>query len=105
MTRVAAIDCGTNSIRLLIADLDGQGGLQGARRGADELPLQRWSASDSIEGLQPGPTMVSADIGMRDALHIRYQTGHQLVLSEGEQLVGVLGDRELYHALLGKAMG
>lgn len=28
MTRVAAIDCGTNSIRLLIADLDVQGGLR-----------------------------------------------------------------------------
>ncbi|MBG6054803.1 exopolyphosphatase/guanosine-5'-triphosphate,3'-diphosphate pyrophosphatase [Salinibacterium sp. CAN_S4] len=27
MTRVAAFDCGTNSIRLLIADLDGRGGL------------------------------------------------------------------------------
>ncbi len=85
--------------------LDGQGALQGARRGADELPLQRWSASDNIEGLQQNPTMVSADIGMREALHIRYQTGQKLVLSEGEQLVGVLGDRELYHALLGKAMG
>ncbi|EPR75699.1 Exopolyphosphatase [Leifsonia rubra CMS 76R] len=28
MTRIAAFDCGTNSIRLLIADLDGQGGLR-----------------------------------------------------------------------------
>lgn len=28
MTRVAAFDCGTNSIRLLIADLDGHGGLR-----------------------------------------------------------------------------
>ncbi len=28
MSRVAAVDCGTNSIRLLIADLDGRGGLR-----------------------------------------------------------------------------
>ena len=28
MTRVAAVDCGTNSIRLLIADADGRGGLR-----------------------------------------------------------------------------
>ncbi len=49
--------------------------------------------------------MVSADIGMRDALHIRYQTGQKLVLSQGSKVLGILGDRELYHALLGKAMG
>jgi glycine betaine/proline transport system ATP-binding protein len=85
--------------------LDGQGALQGARRGADALPLQRWSVGEEIETLQAGPTMVDADIGMRDALHIRYQTGQKLVLSEGDRPIGILGDRELYHALLGKAMG
>jgi len=85
--------------------LDGQGALQSARRGTDSLPMQRWSEAEAIEGLQQRPTVVSANIGMRDALHIRYQTGQKLVLSEGERLVGILGDRELYHALLGKAMG
>jgi glycine betaine/proline transport system ATP-binding protein len=85
--------------------LDGRGALQGARRGADALLLQRWSAGEEIETLQGGPTLVDADIGMRDALHIRYQTGQKLVLSEGDRLIGILGDRELYHALLGKAMG
>ena len=32
MTRVAAIDCGTNSIRLLIAEPDGSGGLKDLER-------------------------------------------------------------------------
>ena len=85
--------------------LDAQGALHSARHGAEGLTLQRWSAGESIEALQMRPTLVNADIGMRDALHIRYQTGQKLVLSEGERLVGILGDRELYHALLGKAMG
>ncbi|HEY9096496.1 MAG TPA: choline ABC transporter ATP-binding protein [Hydrogenophaga sp.] len=85
--------------------LDAQGALHSARHGADSLTLQRWSPEQPIEALQMRPTVVSADIGMRDALHIRYQTGQKLVLSEGERLVGILGDRELYHALLGKAMG
>ena len=86
--------------------LDGQGALRSARRGTDALTLQHWSAGDSIEALKTQqPTVVNARIGMRDALHIRYQTGQKLVLSDGDKLVGVLGDRELYHALLGKAMG
>jgi glycine betaine/proline transport system ATP-binding protein len=86
--------------------LDGQGALRSARRGTDALSLQHWSAGDSIEALKTQqPTVVNARIGMRDALHIRYQTGQKLVLSDGDKLVGVLGDRELYHALLGKAMG
>jgi glycine betaine/proline transport system ATP-binding protein len=85
--------------------LDGQGALQSARRETDSLSLQRWSVGDSVEALQQRPTVVPANLGMRDALHIRYQTGQKLVLADGERLVGILGDRELYHALLGKAMG
>jgi glycine betaine/proline transport system ATP-binding protein len=85
--------------------LDGQGALQSARCETNSLTLQRWAVGDAIESLQPCPTVVPSHIGMRDAMHIRYQTGQKLVLSEGERLVGILGDRELYHALLGKAMG
>ncbi|MCZ4315184.1 choline ABC transporter ATP-binding protein [Comamonadaceae bacterium G21597-S1] len=85
--------------------LDGGGVLQDVRRGADAWPLQRWSSGDAIESLEARATLVDADIGMRDAMHIRYQTGQKLVLSEGERPIGILGDRELYHALLGKAMG
>lgn len=85
--------------------LDDKGGLAGARRGSDAISLQRWSSGTSIDGLQAHPTMVDAAIGMRDALRIRYQTGQKLVLSEGDRPVGILGDRELYFALLGKAMG
>jgi glycine betaine/proline transport system ATP-binding protein len=85
--------------------LDANQQLAAARVGSSALNLQRWTAGDAIESLQPRPTLVSADIGMRDALHIRYQTGQKLVLTQGEQVLGILGDRELYHALLGKAMG
>jgi len=85
--------------------LDANQQLTNARQGTGALNVQRWAPSDAIESLQPRPTVVSADIGMRDALHIRYQTGQKLILSEGNKVRGILGDRELYHALLGKAMG
>ena len=85
--------------------LDDRQQLTAARQGTETLALQNWTSTDAIETLQQRPTVVSADIGMRDALHIRYQTGQKLILSEGNQVLGILGDRELYHALLGKAMG
>jgi len=39
---------------------------------------------------------------MRDALEIRYHTGNKLILQQNGCVVGILGDTELYHALLGK---
>lgn len=87
--------------------LDGDDLIQNARKGEAALALQRWSAGQPIEALGHCPTLVSAQIGMREALQIRYQTGSKLLLedSDSHRVVGVLGDSELYHALLGKAMG
>ncbi|MEK1943065.1 MAG: choline ABC transporter ATP-binding protein [Pseudomonas sp.] len=78
---------------------------KGARQGADAITLQNWAPGDAVEGLTRRPTLVDSNIGMRDALQIRYQTGHKLVLHDENRVVGVLGDTELYHALLGKNLG
>ncbi len=80
--------------------------LTSARQGDAVLDLQDWAPGQAMEGLGRRPTLVHADIGMRDALQIRYQTGHKLVLQDSDkQVVGILGDTELYHALLGKNLG
>ena len=76
-----------------------------ARQGQNGLDLQNWTPGQAVEGLGRRPTLVHADIGMRDALQIRYQTGNKLVLQENDKVVGILGDSELYHALLGKNHG
>ena len=85
--------------------LNQQGGLERLRRGDQVLPPQSWTSGEPLESLQSLPTLVNADIGMRDAVQIRYQTGQKIMLRQGDKVVGILGDRELYHALLGKAMG
>jgi glycine betaine/proline transport system ATP-binding protein len=58
-----------------------------------------------MASLQRLPTLVDVNIGMREALDIRYRTGNKLLLHEQNKVVGVLGDSEMYHALLGKSHG
>ena len=79
--------------------------IKGVRQGTGALDLQHWRSGQAVEGLGRGPTLVDSNIGMRDALQIRYQTGNKLVLHDNHQVVGILGDTELYHALLGKNLG
>ncbi len=76
--------------------------LSGARQGNQSLTLQHWAPGQPLASLHREPTLVDVRISMRDALQIRYQTGHKLVLQNGKRVVGILGDSELYHALLGK---
>ncbi|MDR0277978.1 MAG: choline ABC transporter ATP-binding protein [Paucimonas sp.] len=81
------------------------GVIKGARQGVNGLDLQNWAPGQAVEALGRKPTLVNVNIGMREALQIRYQTGNKLVLQEGNKVVGILGDSELYHALLGKNHG
>ncbi|ERO63127.1 choline ABC transporter ATP-binding protein [Pseudomonas piscis] len=76
--------------------------IKGARRNGSQLDLQNWVPGQSVEELGRRPTLVDSSIGMREALQIRYQTGNKLVLHDNHKVVGILGDSELYHALLGK---
>jgi len=86
-------------------DLGEGGALKRARQGQNGLDMQNWAPGQDVELLQRRPTVVHADIGMREALQIRYQTGNKLVLQDNDRVVGILGDTELYHALLGKNHG
>lgn len=86
-------------------DLGEGGSLKRARQGQNGLDMQKWAPGQDVELLERRPTVVHADIGMREALRIRYQTGNKLVLQDNDKVVGILGDTELYHALLGKTHG
>ncbi|MEN5305014.1 MULTISPECIES: choline ABC transporter ATP-binding protein [unclassified Pseudomonas] len=86
-------------------DLGEGNSIKRARQGQNGLDMQNWAPGQAVEGLGRKPTLVHADIGMREALQIRYQTGNKLVLQENDKVVGILGDTELYHALLGKTHG
>ncbi|MCP8634067.1 choline ABC transporter ATP-binding protein [Pseudomonas mosselii] len=86
-------------------DLGEGNSIKRARQGQNGLDMQNWVPGQDVELLERRPTVVHADIGMREALRIRYQTGNKLVLQDNDKVVGILGDTELYHALLGKNHG
>lgn len=86
-------------------DLGEGNSIKRARQGQNGLDLQNWVPGQDVESLGRKPTLVNANIGMREALQIRYHTGNKLVLQENDKVVGILGDSELYHALLGKNHG
>ena len=86
-------------------------------RGAEFSP-QMWQTGQDIAKLTAAPTCVAADTGMQDVMEIRYHTDHAVFimkdldedLDDGEKvhgdekIQGVIGDKELYHTLLGKMM-
>ncbi|CZF82514.1 Glycine betaine transport ATP-binding protein OpuAA [Grimontia celer] len=82
---------------------DSQSALIAAYRGETTLPILTWDGeSDACSLPKDVIVMANADISMRNALEIRYQTGLPLLLTENDRVIGVLSDNDFYHALLGK---
>ncbi|WP_413795220.1 MULTISPECIES: choline ABC transporter ATP-binding protein [unclassified Pseudomonas] len=85
--------------------LSAQRHLTSLRKGATTAHVQPWNPSKAIETLARQPTCVPCTTTMRDALQIRYETGHPLIVQDqAGTVLGILGDGELYRALLGHNM-
>lgn len=82
---------------------DDSGKVVEASRQGEPLTLHHWEEGDAVDTLpEDALVMASPDISMRDAIGIRYRTGQPVLLKEEHSLVGILSDKDFYHALLGK---
>lgn len=76
-----------------------------------EFSPQLWQTGQEIANLSNAPTCVGANTAMHDVMEIRYHTDHSVFImtnmndqKELQEIKGVIGDKELYHTLLGKMM-
>lgn len=70
----------------------------------ESLTVYHWQASDDVEQYRSMPVCVPHDMPIRAVMEIRYNTGYPVLISEGDEIKGVIGDRELYHTMLGKML-
>ncbi len=80
-----------------------RGQVVAASRQGEPLQLHYWQEGQDVDQLpEDALVMATPDISMRQAIEIRYRTGQPVLLNESDSLVGILTDRDFYHALLGK---
>jgi glycine betaine/proline transport system ATP-binding protein len=70
----------------------------------ETFPLQFWQSGQALETLNKQPVCVAADVPMREVMEFRYFTTHPVLIADQDKIVGFIGDRELYHTLLGKML-
>lgn len=63
----------------------------------------RLSAPEDPEDGGPAIVVAPSDLTMRRAIELRYRTGTPVALVEGERLVGICGDEEIYRGILRQA--
>jgi len=72
------------------------------RYGNKEHELQSWSPEQPIQTMAKKPTLVHTNTLMKDVMEIRYHTGHGVLVVNQNRVVGYIGDKDIYHAMLGK---
>jgi len=66
--------------------------------------VQEWNPDKNINQLTSTATLVDVKTSMRDVMEIRYHTDHSVIIKDEQKVLGVIGDKELYHSLLGKML-
>lgn len=108
MTEVAHLERLENSLLLNRNDntcvsTDPSGQVISAHRQNQPLELHHWQEGQNTDHLADDTLVIaSPEISMRQAIEIRYRTGQPVLLKEEGSLIGVLSDKNFYHALLGK---
>lgn len=83
--------------------LSTEGKLESVESAEGSHLIVNWAHGLDISKLALGSVVLApSDINMRDAVEVRYQTQQPLLLQKEGSVVGVLGDHDFYHALLGK---
>jgi glycine betaine/proline transport system ATP-binding protein len=68
----------------------------------DSFDTQAWQPGEAISSLSKRPTRVPPKTSLREAVEIRYVTGHCVLVEENNQMIGFVADKQIYHSLLGK---
>ncbi|MFQ3231584.1 MAG: glycine betaine/proline transport system ATP-binding protein [Reinekea sp.] len=78
------------------------------RYGDSKVPLSLWNTEESRNTDDVGKSralVVPLDTTMQTVMALRYQSGHGVLVQDNGKLIGHIGDREIYHAMLGKLIG
>ncbi|STQ89059.1 quaternary amine ABC transporter ATP-binding protein [Iodobacter fluviatilis] len=65
--------------------------------------VQYWHAPEPLSLLRAKPTVVDADIRLREAFAVYAQTGCELILAQDGKMVGCLSGAQMSRAILGQA--
>lgn len=75
------------------------------RYGDTKVPLERWLDGDPDSVNKKRALVVPLVTKMQTVMALRYESGHGVLVEQDSKLVGYVGDREIYHAMLGKLIG